>query len=159
MSLDHRSLAIRLNGLIRLEVCNGCTQCSLRCAAGTQASREEWEAIRCYVAQLSASEREAFEQTLKQSKQQSLGDGIEVTLCRFLDRKTNLCTIYPVRPLVCRLMGHVEWLPCPIHKIEHPMPRAAALEILEVYAQTERHSFEEWEQIAPLLDGVADSRT
>jgi len=152
MSVDNRSLAARLDGLIRLDVCNGCTQCSLRCAAGTRASREEWGAIRDYVARMSASEREVFEQKLRQSKQQALGDGIEVTLCRFLDRETHFCTIYPVRPLVCRLMGHVEWLPCPIHKVEHPMPRPAALEILEAYAQTERRSFEEWEQLAPLLE-------
>ena len=34
--------------------------------------------------------------------------------CRFYDPDLPGCVVYAARPLVCRLFGLVEWLPCPI---------------------------------------------
>lgn len=140
----------RLKNLLQLDVCNACTQCSLRCAGGTLASLAEWQAIRAYVQSLPPEKKATFQSIWEQPKQETLGDGIQVTMCRFLDKRNRLCAIYPVRPLVCRLMGHVAWMPCPIQKVATPLSPDRALEILEQYSSEERCSFEEWQKQLPI---------
>jgi hypothetical protein len=44
--------------------------------------------------------------------------------------------------MICRLFGHVEWLPCPIFKVEKTVP--GAVELMQAYAREPRKTFAEW---------------
>jgi len=136
---------LRVVGQMKLAPCDGCDGCGLRCTAGVPMSRREYETIKAYVE--SATNQEEIGEVVAQEKTVDLGDAVEVRMCRFRDMKRGRCVIYPVRPLVCRLLGHVEWMPCPIGKVERIVPTDEALELMRVYAMIERHSFEEWEEI------------
>jgi Fe-S-cluster containining protein len=83
---------------------------------------------------------------LAQDKTVDLGDGVEARMCRYLDMDGGGCAVYPARPLVCRLLGHVEWLPCPIEKIKKPAETADALALMKTYSKEERLTFEQWEE-------------
>lgn len=126
-----------------LSPCNGCGECALRCAAGVQMSREEVEAVRRF--ENDSPDRNSIRAVLAQDKTVNLGDGVTVTMCRCFDMTTQRCAVYPVRPLVCRLLGHVEWLPCPIEKVERSVPTPDALALMRSYAAHERKTFEEWD--------------
>lgn len=128
-----------------LTVCNGCTACSLRCASGVPSTRDEWEAIRAYIASLPMDERAYLQGVLEQDKQADLGDDVFVEMCRYWDATNERCAVYPARPLVCRLLGHVEWLPCPIEKVRRIVPSAQAIALMKAYAEEERRTFEGWE--------------
>jgi Fe-S-cluster containining protein len=65
--------------------------------------------------------------------------------CRFRDVERRRCLIYPARPAVCRLFGHVEWLPCPIDKVPRPVPGAVTL--MQRYADAPRRTYEEWREL------------
>jgi len=75
-----------------------------------------------------------------------LGDEVSVEMCRYWNVTTQTCAVYSARPLVCRLLGHVEWLPCPIEKVTHLVPTSKALALMQAYSQEERRTFEEWER-------------
>ena len=62
--------------------------------------------------------------------------------CEFRDVELGRCLVYPARPLICRLFGHVEWLPCPIFKVEKTVPGAVSL--MQAYAGEPRKTFAEW---------------
>lgn len=138
-------ILLRCVSQMALPVCNGCSECWLRCAEGVQATRQEWDALQAYLASCSEAESAYVESVLHQDKTVDLGDEVTVTMCRFFDRTTRRCAIYPVRPLVCRLLGHVEWMPCPIEKVPHILPAADALALMEAYCQFERRTFAQWE--------------
>ncbi len=130
---------------MRLDVCNGCDLCGLRCAVGISVTRDEWDAIQDYIAGLSDAERAEIEQVQRQDKQVDLGDGVTVPMCRYRDRERGRCAVYAARPLVCRLLGHVEWMPCPIAKVPRTITTPDALALMRAYAQFERRTFEAWE--------------
>ena len=69
-------------------------------------------------------------------------EGATYTACRFRDVGRGRCSIYPVRPLICRLFGHVDWLPCPIQRITAPV--AGGRETMLRYAEAPRKTYEEW---------------
>ncbi len=69
-------------------------------------------------------------------------DAFSYEACRFRDVEARRCSIYPVRPLVCRLFGHTEWLPCPIDAVPHRL--AGAVELMRAYGTTPWKSYEEW---------------
>jgi Fe-S-cluster containining protein len=131
---------------MELAVCSGCTACYLRCADGVQATRTEWDALQEHIAAAPPAERAEIERVMTQDKTVDLGDDVTVMLCRHLDMRTRTCAVYPVRPLICRLLGHVEWLPCPIENVPRPLPTPQALELMRTYAHEERKTFAEWEQ-------------
>lgn len=137
-------LARRCEDAIDLSVCSGCDACGLRCAAGVPAARHEWDALQAYLAGRTEEERRKIERVERQDKSVDLGDGVTVQMCRYRDMEANRCVVYPARPLVCRLLGHVEWMPCPIEKVPHILPTPMALELMQEYSQTERRTFEEW---------------
>jgi len=120
--------------------CNGCDQCGTRCTAGIQVLRSEYEAVRAELARLPAAE---VARVLHQEKRQPI-PGTEETYvaCEFRDVQRGRCLIYPARPLICRLFGHVEWLPCPIAKVEKVVPGAVSL--MQAYAAEPRRTFAEW---------------
>ncbi len=128
-----------------LEVCNGCTACSLRCAEGVPATRDEWQALVAHIAAMSADAKAELDRVLAQDKRVDLGDDVSVRMCRYWDTQSERCAVYPARPLVCRLLGHVAWMPCPIEKVPHVIETPDALELMRSYSERERHTFEEWE--------------
>ena len=133
---------------MRLDVCSGCDACWLRCAHDVPASRPEWDALQQHIADVSPEEQAHIGRVLAQDKTVDLGDEVTVQMCRYFDRDTHNCAVYAARPLVCRLLGHVEWMPCPIEKVPYPLPTPDALELMRAYAQFERHTFAEWEEIS-----------
>ncbi len=127
-----------------LEICNGCDSCGLRCAAGVAASNDEWNALQAHIATATFEQRAEIERVVLQDKTVSLGDDVTVQMCRYRDMELGRCVVYPVRPLACRLLGHVEWMPCPIEKVTQIIPTADALALMRAYAELERKTFEEW---------------
>jgi len=131
---------------MELAGCDGCTGCHLRCADGVQTTLTEWDAVRNYIAVAPESQRVAIAVVESQDKTIDLGDDVTVKMCRYFDIQTRGCAVYPARPLICRLMGHVEWLPCPIDKVTHPVPTPLALDLMRTYSKFERRTFAAWEQ-------------
>ncbi len=109
-------------------------------------STSEWKAAVDFISALSSTDREALSSVLEQDKTMSLGDGVTVEMCRFFDMETERCAIYPVRPLMCRLMGHVEWMPCPIELVERTLPTGEALQAMADYALERRQPAAAWVQ-------------
>jgi Fe-S-cluster containining protein len=145
--MKHRLMLIQIETLtqeftarIDQSPCNGCDECGTRCTAGIQVLRSEYDAARAELARLPTEE---VARVLRQEKRQPI-PGTEETYvaCEFRDVERGRCLIYPARPLICRLFGHVEWLPCPIAKVEHVVPGAVPL--MQAYAAEPRHTFAEW---------------
>ncbi len=125
--------------------CDGCTACRHRCTAGIPLTRPEYEAIRDYLKAMEPATRDAV---LAQEKEQPWPGAEEeatYTACRFLDVPSGLCLVYPVRPLICRLFGHVDWLPCPIGKIPTTWPGGA--DLMRARAHGEERTYEEWDRM------------
>jgi len=120
--------------------CDGCDACGARCTAGVPMLRPEFEAIQAYLAGPEGAEGRRVEQEDKQAPYPGTDD-VFYTACRFRDIERGRCSIYPVRPLVCRLFGHVEWLPCPIEKVP-AVP--GALEMMRRYGEAPQKTYEEW---------------
>jgi Fe-S-cluster containining protein len=127
-----------------LSPCNGCDACGLRCAAGVQMTRPEYEAVQTYIEM--APNTADINRVAAQDKTVDLGDGVTVQMCRYRDMERGGCVVYPARPLVCRLLGHVEWMPCPIEKVPTMVPTVDALALMQEYARETRHTFEEWDE-------------
>jgi hypothetical protein len=133
----------RVESQLDLTPCDGCDSCGLRCTAGVPMSRAEYEGVIALIER--SPDRDYIQQVTRQDKRLDLGDGIAVEMCRFRDMQRGRCAIYPARPLVCRLMGHLEWMPCPIDKVRKPIPTPDALALLNAYSQNPRHPFEQWD--------------
>ena len=136
---DLRRLVLRAADLA---TCDGCTACHLRCAAGVPMSRAEYRAVVRYQGARSDGERGVA--ISAKDRAVDLGDGVAITLCRFLDMGTRLCSVYPARPLVCRLLGQVSWMPCPIGKVAYAVDDATAIALMHEYAAVTRRTYEEW---------------
>jgi Fe-S-cluster containining protein len=137
----------RCDAQMDLSVCSGCDACGLRCAAGAPASRREWLALSDYIASLGADARRELARVEAQDKAMDLGDGVTVRMCRYRDMERGGCAVYPARPLVCRLLGHVEWMPCPIDKVRHRVKTADGLALMAEYSKQRRNTFDAWEQL------------
>jgi uncharacterized protein len=126
--------------------CDGCDACGARCTAGVPMLRQEFEEIRDFLDMPAGEEARRVEQQPKRvpypGVEVSEAEGAFYTACRFRDVSRGRCSIYPVRPLVCRLFGHVEWLPCPIEKVPGPTP--GGLEAMRRYGDAPQKSYEEW---------------
>lgn len=72
-----------------------CTNCG-RCCGLIPATPDEIKEIRAYV-----------------SKHKIKAVNIRKMTCPFRDDKKKICLIYPVRPMICRLMGVVKGMECP----------------------------------------------
>ena len=119
-------------------VCNGCDDCGGRCLDGWECTLEEFEAILTHVERSPAALA-----VCAQPKAEEWGEG-RLRLCWFRDRERGRCAVYPVRPLICRLFGHVEWLPCPTGAVV-PAPGSGIPEVRR-YARVARRTFAEWSQ-------------
>jgi Fe-S-cluster containining protein len=121
--------------------CNGCDACGARCIAGAPMLRPEYEGIRDYLASADGEEARQVEQGDKQVLYPGAED-VYYTACRFRDVQGGRCSVYPVRPLICRLFGHVEWLPCPIEKITAAVP--GGVDLMRRYGDAPQKTYEEW---------------
>lgn len=121
--------------------CNGCTICAMRCTAGIRMSNAEYTHI---VEELRNQNQRFIRRVLNQEKELFWFEEITYTACLFLDIETRLCAIYPARPLICRLFGHVAHLPCPIEKVPVSLD---ADELLTAYTSQPLHTFQEWMMI------------
>ena len=133
------------NAHIDQSLCNGCTACMHRCTAGIALTRAEYEAIRAQLQRVPVEERL---RVLAQCKLQPWpGDsgGATYTACRFLDLSSGLCLVYEARPLICRLFGHVEWLPCPAGVITAHWDGGP--DAMRARAAIEARTWEEWEEV------------
>lgn len=143
---NYIELKLRCEEQMQIEVCNGCDACGLRCAAGVPATREEWDILKEHISRLSSDDKEYLRHVESQDKTFDLGDDVTVQMCRYRDMEAGRCSVYPARPLVCKLLGHVEWMPCPIEKVPQPIATADALQLMSAYAKFDRRTFEKWEE-------------
>ena len=143
-----------LTAKMEMETCNGCNRCRHRCLDGFTVTREEYDAAIRYLATLPDQPKRRI---LTQKKvlpwpgteddfsENSTGEGVTFTHCRFHDTENGMCLIYPVRPTVCRLFGHTHWLPCPIEAVQNT-PEGSP-ELWQEYRMFERHTYAQWEEI------------
>jgi hypothetical protein len=115
------------------EDCDGCDGCGTKCAGEIPMTRWEFAEVRAYLAA----------HPLAQEATESPGTAcVFDPPCRFRDDARGRCRIYPVRPLICRLFGLVEWLPCPLHRWGVRVPEGWA--IIAWYSSLERRPYHAW---------------
>lgn len=125
--------------------CNGCDECGTRCTAGVRILRAEFDEIQAY---LSSPAGSGVARVVAQNKRLPIpGTDETYQACRFRDTERGNCSIYPARPLICRLFGHVEWLPCPIGEVTKV--ESGAVELMQQYATEPRKTYEEWQAETP----------
>jgi Fe-S-cluster containining protein len=110
---------------------------------GFQVTREEYLRLKEYWESLPVEERERLGGKPRELPWPGAPE-FSYTACRFRDPENGRCSVYPVRPLICRLFGHAEWLPCPIDRIPSPSPDARLM--IEEYAREELRTIEEWDR-------------
>jgi Fe-S-cluster containining protein len=120
--------------------CSGCHACAIRCSGDVPAAAEEWECMEDYLRhRIPPSE---LQRLLGESKSYQVAAGYSIELCPLYDMKAKSCAVYPVRPLICRMLGFVEWMPCPI---ERPLPVATeGLEWMRQYAAMNPRPIPRW---------------
>jgi hypothetical protein len=126
--------------------CSGCHACAIRCSGGVPASDVEWRRVRDYLRHEMSPIDVA--RLLHEDKSHTIGDGWAIEFCPLYDTRRRRCAVYPVRPLVCRLLGFVEWMPCPIER-RLPILADGVLLMREYAAETLR-TLPEWLEHNPL---------
>jgi len=119
--------------------CNGCHECGLRCVAGVQMTRPEFERV---LEHLREADARQVLRVMEQEKRVVWFEDIETEACLFYDVTKQGCIVYPARPLICRLFGRVEWMPCPLGKQLRLIPDA--VQLIQEYAEEQRATFVEW---------------
>lgn len=110
-------------------------------------SRSEFHNIVLY---LRTCDPDRVSRVLEQEKRVVWFEDILREACLFYDVVHRGCIVYPARPLICRLFGHVPWLPCPLGR---PLKQiSAGLELIQAYADERRATFPEWCTEAGLFD-------
>jgi hypothetical protein len=110
-------------------------------------TKQEFEAI---IAHLRTLDPDKVRRVLQQEKHVPWFEDIARECCLFLNTVSQECLIYPARPLVCRLFGRVEWLPCPAGKEVSQL--RGGLDIIREYARDKRLTFPEWQTESGLFD-------
>src|ERR1043165_4822323 len=80
----------RVESQIDLTPCSGCDKCGIKCGAGVQMSRDEFEAVQKY----RAANIGTVSSVESQDKTLDLGDGVTVQMCRFRDMERGGCAVY-----------------------------------------------------------------
>ncbi|MBM3495315.1 MAG: YkgJ family cysteine cluster protein [Armatimonadetes bacterium] len=139
----------RLLAALDLTPCDGCDLCGLRCTDEPPMTEHEFELIRWTVKQMPR-----FDGTDVPLRWDGWapGEGRHIATwgkpCRFRDTGAGRCTVYAVRPLVCRLMGHVWWLPCPADVVRVMPPRELVSDALDAYCADGRRTYAAWLALA-----------
>ncbi len=102
-------------------------------------AEDEFERIVEYLQKCDPNEAR---RVLEQSKTVQWFEDISYEACLFYDVTRRRCLVYPARPLICRLFGRVEWLPCPIGR-KLPLLHNG-IELIQTYARQRRATFGEW---------------
>ncbi len=102
-------------------------------------TRQEFEQI---VKCLRQQDPRQVTRVFEQEKTVAWFEDIQIDQCLFYDVTKQRCIVYPARPLVCRLFGHVEWLPCPLGRTL-PMLRDG-LGVIQTYSGEKRATFGDW---------------
>ena len=134
---------VALEQTLQLSVCNGCDHCGERCTSGFGVT--EGADVKDFLTQLPQEECERLSQQQRTLPWPGAEEtGATVTYCQFRDMEKGHCSIYPVRPTICRLFGVVHWLPCPIEAVTHyPME---AVSVWNLYREEKRKTWEEWQE-------------
>ncbi len=114
------------------EECDGCDACGEKCAGDIAMTHWEFEQARSFLALRGGPARPP----------ETPARGAFGPPCRFRDDTAGRCHIYPVRPLICRLFGLVEWLPCPLGRWGVRVPDG--IEIMRWYAELGPRTYEHW---------------
>ena len=129
---------------MEMSVCDGCDGCGHRCIDGFKVTREEYDAVQAYLA---AQPPEEVARVLGQNKTApwpgAEDTGVTFTYCRYRDTENHNCFVYPVRPTVSRLFGHIPWLPCPIEAVSR-IPEGSR-DVWNEYMGLERRTWAEWD--------------
>lgn len=105
-------------------------------------TREEYRVIVHFLADLPEDVRKPVLTQDQDVPWPGTDEKVTYQACRFLDQRNGLCLVYPVRPLVCRLFGHVEWLPCPVQRVR--VHWESAHEVMHTRVGREK-TWAEWE--------------
>jgi Fe-S-cluster containining protein len=84
-----------------------CASCKAECCGPVPLSQSRLDTITAYLRSLPAEEYDAL-------ASQTRGP----LNCSFVDKRNHTCSVYAVRPALCRLYGRTEGLLC--HKIDAP---------------------------------------
>ena len=123
-----------------LHLCHGCDGCGMRCTEGVKITYSEYVRIARFLHEHpDDSER-------VQAQDKSIPGWPITQFCQFRDTELDRCSIYPVRPVICRLFGHTEWLPCPLELV--PLQGTEAMDLYQQYAQEKLQPFDEWRREA-----------
>jgi hypothetical protein len=102
-------------------------------------ARSEFDRI---VEHLREADAERVDRVLFQEKRVVWFEETQAEACLFYDVVHRGCLVYPARPLICRLFGRVEWLPCPLGR---PLEQVGdGIEVIRAYARERRATFTEW---------------
>jgi len=113
--------------------CDGCDGCGDKCAGEVPMTQWEFKQVRSLLQRRST---ESADEPAPHAQSPFAPP------CRFRDVEAGRCRIYPVRPLVCRLFGLVEWLPCPLERWGVRLPDG--VEIMRWYANLGPRPYEHW---------------
>ena len=128
-----------------LGVCDGCDHCGARCTAGFGVTQPEWEAVKAFLLEQPAAERARVQAQEKELPWPGAEDlPARMHFCRFRDIEKNRCSVYPVRPTICRLFGQTDWLPCPIGAVA-TYPEGAT-SFWNEYRIQKRKTWEQWHE-------------
>lgn len=142
-----------LTDRMSLRICDGCDGCGLRCTDGISVTQEEWAAARKHWTALPPKERERLALQERRIPWPGAEDsGVVVEVCPFRDTERGRCAIYPARPTVCRLMGHTEWLPCPIETV--PSVPDGGAQLWHEYLAFERRTWKQWDAVQEALEAA-----
>jgi uncharacterized protein len=138
--------AERYSQELPLALCHGCDGCGMRCTEGVRMTRVEFLRVEQFL------EAHPAESTRVASQDKTIPDWPVTRFCQFRDTELNRCFIYPVRPVICRLFGHTEWLPCPLEIV--PLRGQDAMDVYQEYAAEEIRTYDEWRRERPVLGDV-----
>lgn len=122
--------------------CDGCTDCRHRCINGIPLTFAEFTALKNHVLALAPDVAARVLGPVKRVPWPGAENDAAYEPCRFLNLETGLCEVYASRPLVCRLFGYVEWLPCPTGAVGSNWP--PGVEMMLRRAREPQKTWEQW---------------
>lgn len=79
-----------------------CSKCKHECCGPVPVSKDRERRIRAYISEMPENQR----RRLSRQKRKTLD-------CGFIDLETGVCSIYAIRPHVCRMFGSTAGMQCP----------------------------------------------
>jgi len=99
-----------------------CGQCKHECCGPVPISKDRERRIRAYIAEMP----QFTTRRLARQKRKTFD-------CGFIDTETGVCSIYPIRPPICRLFGSTEGMQCPkVPNLVQIVPKQAAKLVMDL---------------------------